>query len=244
MAARTDLQVSREELQILEDSLETHKQTTNSAKRSVQVVNEAKELAAATLAALEDQEQQMYRVKDSLQDVNEGVVEAKGILAWFNMCCICQCCGCEPPEMRKKPVQKKGKKGNIPSEVPDIKFDVNKVGAPGEIEMQDQNNGDNMGMATYAAKGRRKQQRNQARGPSGNAIGGTLGQQINEHTQQQDQYLDEIGEGLSDLKIIAAEIGNEVGKQAVIVDDLIQETDAAGEGVKGLNEHKVLRKFK
>eukprot|EP01023_Acetabularia_acetabulum_P047211 TRINITY_DN4962_c0_g2_i1.p1 TRINITY_DN4962_c0_g2~~TRINITY_DN4962_c0_g2_i1.p1 ORF type:complete len:255 (+),score=69.33 TRINITY_DN4962_c0_g2_i1:106-870(+) len=248
---RVDLDVTREELGQLEGALQTHKDTTASAKRGLRAVNEAKELGAATLVALEEQEEQMYRIRNELNDVNEGVEEAKGILAWFGMCCCCRCCGCTPPEMQKQMTKKKAKQ-ELPAEVPDIVFDVNKVGAnksPGDVEMTrmddyDQNYSDNASMASYASKGRRKAGRQGARGPSGDAIGGTLGQQINEHTAQQNDYLDQIGDGISELKMIAEEIGNTTNKQSGLVETTLEETERTSAGVQGLNDHKVLRKFK
>eukprot|EP01025_Chloroclados_australasicus_P039712 TRINITY_DN4126_c0_g1_i1.p2 TRINITY_DN4126_c0_g1~~TRINITY_DN4126_c0_g1_i1.p2 ORF type:complete len:264 (-),score=37.33 TRINITY_DN4126_c0_g1_i1:734-1477(-) len=245
-APRTDIEVTHEELHVLEDAVKKHKDTTKRAQRSLQVVNEAKELGAATLATLQEQEEQMHRIKTELDDVNEGVEEARGLLAWFGMCCCARCCGCNPPELKKQMAKKKAKQ-QLPDTVPDIKIDINKVNkGPSEVEMEsmdyDQNFEDNTSVATFASKGRRKNR--QARGPRGDLIGGTMGQQINEHTQQQNEYLDQIGDGLTDLKVIAKQIGTTVQEQEKIVDGVIEHTDQVSEGVQGLNEHKVLRKFR
>jgi len=55
--------------QILDHAVDQHKETTATARRALQVVEQTKELQASTVTALQDQGQQMRRVAQGMDRV-------------------------------------------------------------------------------------------------------------------------------------------------------------------------------
>ncbi|CAD7697680.1 unnamed protein product [Ostreobium quekettii] len=87
--------------EILRHAVKGAEQTTESAQRSLQIVNQTKEVQAATLESLKSQGEQMRRIHGNIQNVKEGVDEAEMVLDSM------VCCGCFGTKAKAKSNVKK-----------------------------------------------------------------------------------------------------------------------------------------
>lgn len=205
--------------EILQEAVRTTKNTTEAAKRSLMIVNDTKQVQADTMQALKSQGDQMKRVAGQLQEVEEGVDEAEGVLDAM------RCCGCFGGKAKSKAKKaarvfaaqkeintssKKSVENGHKDDRKEIRLYGPRPGTLGSAENEEH-------VEEYAT--------------------------IQEHRETQDKYFDQISEALDVIKEGAKEMGSEVETQNKIISDLDSHTSHAQDRVDEVGRHKVVRKY-
>eukprot|EP00877_Chromochloris_zofingiensis_P011936 jgi/Chrzof1/6997/Cz02g07030.t1 len=86
--------------QVMQYAVDQHKDTTATAKRALQVVEQTKEIQSSTLSSLKDQGDQMQRVADDLDKMGTDLSYSERILRYMKLCCCFGffCSKCTEPE--------------------------------------------------------------------------------------------------------------------------------------------------
>lgn len=205
--AKEDLQYM-DSRQILDHAVDQHKETTATAKRALQVVEQTKELQVSTITALQDQGRQMGRIAQGMDKIGTDLTYSQRILRYMRMCCcigfFCSCCT-EPERETSDRNWRPSYAGPPPPN------------QPGSVPRQQQ---------AARGRGRAAAGAGAAAGPSEGAsypgvttqgleaagYGGEAAA-IQKETAQQDEYLDQIAQGLDQLKHGALAMQDEISRQ-------------------------------
>lgn len=211
--------------EILQEAVRASEQTTDAAKRSLMIVNDTKEIQAATLETLKGQGDQMKRIAGTIQDVEDGADDAEVVLDSM------QCCGCFGTGKSR------------------AKANARKAARRTKMQKDTANFNDRKAVGNGEQKKDGKTKEIILHGPKPGQPGSSEQSEhaedyvkIQEHRETQDSYLDQISEGLDVLKEGAKEIGSEVEAQNKYMDDLDHYTSKAQGRVDEVQRHKFVRK--
>jgi hypothetical protein len=101
--------------QLVQEAQDTHKDTTRTAQRALNVVEQTKQVKNAMLVSLHDQNKRLENVDTELSTMNEHISYSQRILLYMGRCCgcitwICDCCtGADPEAQKKREWERKAK---------------------------------------------------------------------------------------------------------------------------------------
>lgn len=197
--------------QLMQHAVAQHKDTTATAKRALQVVEQTREIQATTQAALGEQRLQMVRIEDDMERIGQDLSYSERILRFMKMCCcfsfFCACCtepdraerdrdwrsgaGAPPPQYIPPPGSQQAGK-HKPQKQKSGGWGKNKAAAPPPPP------------ASYP---------NVTTRGLDEAGFGDEARTIQAETAQQNAYLDEIAKGLDQLKHGAVRMNEELRYQ-------------------------------
>lgn len=211
--------------EILQEATMRSEQTTDAAKRSLMIVNDTKDLQAATLETLKAQGDQMKRIAGTLNDVEDNVDDAEVVLDSM------QCCGCFGTSRSKAKAGARKVARRTKQQKDAANFSDRKTTENGDSKKEDKKKG-------VVIRGPRP-------GQPGSSEQGEHAEDyatIQEHRETQDNYLDQINDALDIIKEGAKEMGSEVEAQNKYMNELDKDTSKAQERVDVVQRHKVVRK--
>jgi hypothetical protein len=212
--------------QLMQHAVDTHKETTATAQRALRIVEQTKEAHASTAQALVDQRQQMYRIEDDMQKIGEDLTYSERILRFMRLCCcvgfFCSCC--TEPSRNERDKQWRG-----PSSGPQQPTAAALSGQQRTAKQRKQQQ-----EAELAAKQQATLPGVSTRGlaEAGFADQATV---INTETAKQDHYLDQISQGLDQLKAGAQMMNRELGIQAAHAQYIHDDADKLGSKMQKVN---------
>eukprot|EP01024_Parvocaulis_polyphysoides_P024252 TRINITY_DN2223_c3_g1_i1.p1 TRINITY_DN2223_c3_g1~~TRINITY_DN2223_c3_g1_i1.p1 ORF type:complete len:239 (+),score=60.43 TRINITY_DN2223_c3_g1_i1:113-829(+) len=226
--------LSKEDLEMLRQGLQKHRETTESAERTLKVVSEAKEIGNAALVEMNRQNERIGKIKSKLDDVDEDVADAQAIVTWFSLCWFVQCW-----DNQKKQ----------PKYVVDEDEEEEEEGEEDDVEVTEKQlerfNGD-MEAAILDIRRRRMRQRKLKRrgtvGPN-NRVGGQIGKDIQEQTDKQNELFNQIENGIDDLSNIANTMENEVNNQNKQLESMNNTVERTNQRVKNMNFSRPMRNY-
>ncbi|GBF90321.1 hypothetical protein Rsub_02427 [Raphidocelis subcapitata] len=196
--------------QVLEHAVDTHKDTTATARRALQVVEQTKELQASTMVALKDQGQQMQRVAAGMDKIGSDVTYSQRILRYMSMCCcfsfFCSCC--TEPDRNEGDHAWRGSGGPPPPP-----RGPPRAAAPGAAPAAARGQGHGRRGQQPPAPPPRPEWAPVTTAGLDKAGYGEQAAVIREETRQQDAYLDQISHGLEQLKAGALVMHEEISSQ-------------------------------
>eukprot|EP00879_Flechtneria_rotunda_P004353 GHRR01004604.1.p1 GENE.GHRR01004604.1~~GHRR01004604.1.p1 ORF type:complete len:275 (+),score=73.15 GHRR01004604.1:221-1045(+) len=214
--------------QIMQQAVDTHKETTAAAKRALKIVEQTKEIQVSTQAALKDQGDQMQRIEVDMEKIGEDLSYSERILRFMKLCCcvgfFCSCC--TEPNRNAKDKDWRGS---------------------GSVTQQRSYSASNVQMSAKQQRQQFKGQKQQLQpqqpaqypGVSTNGLAEIGFQQqagvIQQETAKQDQYLDEISKGLDQLKFGAQRMNEELHLQQAHADRIRTDADALGSKLYSVN---------
>lgn len=83
--------------------LQEHRQTTESAKRSLQVAESCLEISGAVLTEVQRQGESLDKTEKHMEEMEEEVVEAESLIKFMQKCCLFQvfCCCCTDKDVKR-----------------------------------------------------------------------------------------------------------------------------------------------
>ncbi len=83
--------------------LQEHRQTTESAKRSLQVAESCLEISGAVLHEVQRQGESLDKTEKHMEEMEEEVVEAQSLIKFMQKCCLFQvfCCCCTDKDVKR-----------------------------------------------------------------------------------------------------------------------------------------------
>eukprot|EP01026_Neomeris_dumetosa_P034266 TRINITY_DN2755_c0_g1_i5.p1 TRINITY_DN2755_c0_g1~~TRINITY_DN2755_c0_g1_i5.p1 ORF type:complete len:237 (-),score=49.26 TRINITY_DN2755_c0_g1_i5:723-1433(-) len=224
--------LSKEDLELLKQGIIKHKQTTESAHRTLKVVNEAKDIGGAALIEMKSQNDRMMKLRSQLEDIDEDVADAQLIVSWFSGCWFCQCWDLST---QKKTYQVAEEEDEFEEEE-DIeitetylaRFDGDMDAAVAEIKRR-----------------RSRQRRRKRRGTIGpdKRVGGEIGKEIHEETVKQNVLFNEIETGIDEVTNIASTLQQEVDAQNKMADDMNATVERTNTRVRTMNFSRPMRGY-
>lgn len=93
--------------QLVQEAQDTHKDTTRTAQRALNVVEQTKQVKNAMLVSLHEQNKHLENVDMELETMNEHISYSQRILLYMGRCCgcvtwMCDCCTGADPEAQKQ----------------------------------------------------------------------------------------------------------------------------------------------
>lgn len=195
--------------QILDHAVDQHKETTATARRALQVVEQTKELQASTVTALQDQGQQMRRVAQGMDRIGTDLTYSQRILRYMKMCCCVGffCSSCTEPERTVDDRNWRSGAPPMPRPPPPPHAGAHTPHAPRGAPVK------RPGQQHAGAGQQGPEYPPVSTGGLEQAGYGEQAQVIKEETLQQDQYLDQIAMGLDQLKHGARAMQEEISRQ-------------------------------
>lgn len=88
--------------------LQEHRQTTESAKRSLQVAESCLEISGAVLTEVQRQGESLDKTEKHMEEMEEEVVEAESLIKFMQKCCLFQvfCCCCTDKDVKRDKTRK------------------------------------------------------------------------------------------------------------------------------------------
>ncbi|KAF6264502.1 hypothetical protein COO60DRAFT_1624263 [Scenedesmus sp. NREL 46B-D3] len=218
--------------QLMQHAVETHKETTASAKRGLQAVEQMKEIQSSTHAALRDQGEQMRRIETDMDKIGEDLSYSERILRFMRLCCcfsfFCSCC--TEPDRAEKDQQWRGASGSQP---PSSYAGPQQPGPHKKLTAAQRK----QQAAAQAAAGAPAYPGVRTDGLAGLGLDQEAAA-VQTETREQDKYLDEISRGLDQLKMGAQRMQEEVrgqeqqadriGQDAVVLHDKLRSVNREG----------------
>lgn len=218
--------------QLMQHAVATHKETTASAQRGLQAVEQMKEIQSSTQAALREQGEQMRRIETDMDKMGEDLSYSERILRFMRMCCcfsfFCACC--TEPSRAEKDRKWRGPSGSQP---PSSYSAPQQQGPPKKLTSAQRK----QQAAAQAAAGAAAYPGVHTDGLAGLGLDEEAGV-IQSETKQQDKYLDEISKGLDQLKMGAQRMNEEIrgqeqqadriGQDAVVLHDKLRSVNREG----------------
>ena len=93
--------------QLVQEATDTHKDTTRTAQRALNVIEQTKQVKNAMLVSLHDQNKNLENVDDRLETMNDHISYSQRILLYMGRCCgcltwMCDCCTGADPEAQRQ----------------------------------------------------------------------------------------------------------------------------------------------
>eukprot|EP01023_Acetabularia_acetabulum_P061720 TRINITY_DN749_c1_g1_i1.p1 TRINITY_DN749_c1_g1~~TRINITY_DN749_c1_g1_i1.p1 ORF type:complete len:237 (-),score=44.52 TRINITY_DN749_c1_g1_i1:242-952(-) len=226
--------LTKEDLELLRQGLEKHRETTQSAERSIKVINEAKDIGSVALQEMNRQNERVAKLKSKIDDIDEDVADAQAIVTWFSLCWFLQCWDAKKAQ---------------PNYVVDDEEEDEEEDDEDDVEVTETQlarfNG-NMEAAIADIRRRRNRQRRLKRrgtiGPNAR-VGGQIGKDIQEQTDKQNQLFNQMENGIEELSSIANQMETEVTNQNKSLDNMNSTVERTNQRVKGMNFSRPMRNY-
>ncbi|PRW32671.1 Synaptosomal-associated 25 [Chlorella sorokiniana] len=263
-AAATDAQNdAQDEARLIQVARWEHQQTTRSARRCLQVVNETRDVAAATLVALDRQGQQLERAAHGVEQIDENVQHAGRILAFMSRFCCFRNSWNDPDLEREarhgEEIGRQRAEGVIVAAQSAHDYAAKRAavgavvgksaaGAAGADEAAARSRAEAAALADEPAWGgliaavpgplgeERQRRRDSAAGLLGHGLPAKDRQSLQAESAAQEAYLEQVDSAVDALKAMGLAMGEELQDQAPKIEALQQRTEAAGLSLKGVSQ--------
>ncbi|GAB4817629.1 hypothetical protein N2152v2_004675 [Parachlorella kessleri] len=242
-------ELSPRERVILDGAKSEHAETTQAAKRALQVAEQTHDVARGTLVEIHRQGQQLDKAEAGFEVIEEEVVEASSILRFMRRwCCIrliC-CCDCFDPDVQRDRLRKRRvaqKKEDLQATHANIELQYQAKQETIDRLVKQEDSAANMTNETAArselfSRADTVKASYQAREPKGMDIGHALPEEdrreIQQQTDEQDEYLDKIGQAVGALRIMSEEMHSELGQHDPKIERLQRRAEASHDKLGGL----------
>ncbi|MEW5310949.1 MAG: hypothetical protein WDW38_002700 [Sanguina aurantia] len=217
--------------QLVDQAVTTHKDTTRTAKRALQVIEDTKRIQAETLVALGTQGEQLDAIGQDLTRMQDDLSYAQRMLAYMRMCCCCQMFGVDPDLESKAGFQNKRERRP-------------KAGASGGSPAKSAE-----GSSGAGAGGSEFGERPKAQGfkdPNINLGKNHEKEQLgmSHETRKQNEFIDQIYSGLDTILEGAKNMNSELAVQNRATDAVGGQAEATADRIDNMNTHGMLKQYK
>lgn len=191
---------------IVDEAVRVHKDTTATAKRALQVVEQTKQVQAETLNVLQDQGKQLERAGQDMDEMDSQISYADKLLKYMRRCCclqFCDSCTGADPEVEHALEQQIGGTGAAYSAPSQQTAAQNRKGTAANVAGGSGVATNHRDIDVTLGKGNEKEQ----------AI-------LEDESKKQNQYLSAIDDGMATLLEGAKAMGAELHKQDAMLDGL------------------------
>ncbi|KAF8072599.1 SNAP33 [Scenedesmus sp. PABB004] len=209
--------------QLMDHAVETHKETTATSRRALQIVEQTKEIQATTQVALREQGQQMHRIESDMARIEDDLSYSERILRFMRLCCcfgfFCSCCTEPgPPKPKSRP--------SMRGPGPELAHcDSQAAAGRQQLSAAAQRAGAAGGGPQPGGGGAGAYPGVSTRGLEAAGFGEQAAT-IDGETAKQDRYLDEISRGLDQIKLGAQQMGSELRAQGAHAESIRADADA------------------
>jgi len=227
--------------QLVRQAVRTHEDTTYVAQRALKVVEETQEIQTETMVKLQSQGERMQKIDSHFREMNEEIGYAEKLLSYMKMCCCCwmfdSCLDTDPEIIKKKDWRKT--------------VDSGQTRAQADQVMRLGDNVSDYTKTAVASKNPKKEKEApppapQYRNPDVRLPSEFRSQEmyLQDQTRKQNDILDQIQNGLSNLLDGAKEMNEEIQMQNKTVEFLDTKAEFTKDRVNNMNQNSQLRQFR